>query len=81
MEIPYGKREFIVEEEEHQQHIVPPQALPLPPIDESSIQITQENCHAPPHKMIVVQEQQHSHIHLLVRPSRTISVETMASCF
>lgn len=65
MEIPYGKREFIVEEEEHQQHIAPPQAHPLPPLDECSIQITQENCHAPPHKMIMVQEQQHAHIHLL----------------
>ena len=62
MEIPYGKREFIVEEEEQQQTA----AQPAPPIEEPSIQVTQENCHAPAHKMIVVQEQ-HSHVHLLVR--------------
>jgi hypothetical protein len=62
MEIPYGKREFIAEEEEQQQ----PGGQPAPPIEESSIQVTQENCHAPAHKMVVVQEQ-HSHVHLLVR--------------
>jgi len=63
MEIPYGKREFIAEEEEQQQQ----QPAPHPPIEDPSIQVTQENCHAPPpHKMVVVQEQ-HSHIHLLVR--------------
>jgi hypothetical protein len=63
MEIPYGKREFIVEEEDQQQQ---PAVQPAPLIEEPSIQVTQENCHAPAHKMIVVQEQ-HSHIHLLVR--------------
>jgi hypothetical protein len=68
MEIPYGKREFIAEEEEQQQQQqqpVPPP--PAPPVEDPSIQVTQENCHAPPpHKMVVVQEQ-HSHVHLLVR--------------
>jgi hypothetical protein len=64
MEIPYGKREFIAEEEEQQQQ--PPAVQPAPPIEEPSIQVTQENCHAPTHKMVVVQEQ-HSHVHLLVR--------------
>jgi hypothetical protein len=72
MEIPYGKREFIAEEEEQQQTAAQPPAPP-PPIEEQSIQVTQENCHAPPaHKMVVVQEQ-HSHVHLLVR--RNISIE------
>jgi hypothetical protein len=65
MEIPYGKREFIIEEEEQQQQ-QHQQAQPAPPIEEPSIQITQENCHAPAHKMVVVQEQ-HSHVHLVVR--------------
>jgi len=60
MEIPYGKREFIAEEDEQ------PVIQPAPLIDEPSIQVTQENCHAPTHKMVVVQEQ-HSHVHLLVR--------------
>ena len=46
MEIPYGKREFIAEEEEQQQQ--QPAVQPAPPIEESSIQVTQENCHAPP---------------------------------
>jgi hypothetical protein len=63
MEIPYGKREFIAEEEEQTQAGI----QPAPPVEEPSIQVTQENCHAPPaHKMVVVQEQ-HSHVHLLVR--------------
>lgn len=66
MEIPYGKREIIAEEEEQQQPVAQPPPPPLPPIEEQSIQITQENCHAPAHKMIMVQEQ-HSHVHLLVR--------------
>ncbi len=69
MEIPYGKREFIVEEEDQQQPLIQPVAPlppPPPPIEESSIQVTQENCHVPPHKMVVVQEQ-HTHVHLLVR--------------
>jgi len=62
MEIPYGKREFIAEEDEQQQQ--QPAVQPAPPVEESSIQVTQENCHAPAHKMVVVQEQ-HSHVHLL----------------
>jgi hypothetical protein len=64
MEIPYGKREFIAEEEDQQQQ--QPVIQPAPTIDEPSIQVTQENCHAPAHKMVIVQEQ-HSHVHLLVR--------------
>lgn len=68
MEIPYGKREFIAEEEEQQQQaaqvVQPPP--PPPPVEEPSIQITQENCHIPPHKMVVVQEQ-HAHVHPMVR--------------
>jgi hypothetical protein len=64
MEIPYGKREFIAEEEDQQQQQPAP---PPPPTEDLSIQVTQENCHAPPpHKMVLVQEQ-HSHVHLLVR--------------
>lgn len=63
MEIPYGKREFIAEEEEQQQQQAPP---PPPPVEEPSIQVTQENCHIPPHKMVVVQEQ-HPHVHPMVR--------------
>ncbi|CAF1000924.1 unnamed protein product [Rotaria sordida] len=64
MEIPYGKREFIIEDEEQQQQ-QQPAVQPAPPlIEESSIQVTQENCHAPVHKMIIVPEQ-HTHVHLL----------------
>ncbi|CAF0919659.1 unnamed protein product [Rotaria sordida] len=64
MEIPYGKREFIIEDEDQQQQ-QQPAVQPAPPlIEESSIQVTQENCHAPVHKMIIVPEQ-HTHVHLL----------------
>jgi hypothetical protein len=68
MEIPYGKREFIVEEEEQQQQQQqhPPQQQVVHPVEEPSIRITQENCHAPAQKMVIVQEQ-HAHAHLLVR--------------
>ena len=67
MEIPYGKREFIAEEEEQQQQAPQVAQPPLPPpVEEPSIQVTQENCHIPPHKMVVVQEQ-HAHVHPMVR--------------
>ena len=66
MEIPYGKREFIAEEEDQQQQAPPVAQPPPPPVEEPSIQITQENCHLPPHKMVVVQEQ-HPHAHPMVR--------------
>ena len=69
MDIPYGKREFIVEEEEQQHQ---PQQQVVHPVEEPSIQLTQENCHAPVHKMVVVQEQ-HAHAHLLVRQTRPSS--------
>jgi hypothetical protein len=70
MEIPYGKREFIVEEEEQLQPQPQPQQMqqpvhPVITIDEPTVPLTQENCHAPPHKMVIVQEQ-HPHVHLLV---------------
>lgn len=68
MEIPYGKREFIVEEEEQP----PPQPQPQPqpqqiiqPVDETKMTMAQENCHAPAHKMVVLPEG-HGHVHLLV---------------
>lgn len=78
MEIPYGKREFIVEEDEQhqvqqvqqvQQQITTTamiqqqqQAMhPVIPIDEKTVQITQENCHAQVHKMMNIHD-----AHLLV---------------
>ena len=75
MEIPYGKREFIVEEEEQQQQQQqqhPPQQQVVHPVEEPSIRITQENCHAQAQKMLVVQEQ-HVHAHLLVSRPRSYS--------
>ena len=77
MEIPYGKREFIVEEEE-QQH--PPQQQVVHPVEEPSIRITQENCHAPAQKMVVVQEQ-HVHAHLLVSRPWSYSYIILACSF